>query len=204
MAITLTGDPIVDLADAKKALSLNEDWEAALYINSVSAKFLQYTGRTVINSASVTEWRRGNGRALMYSANAPIDLFGAPTGNPPVAPAIPVTAYLYTAGDLSDTLTDTNGELQVVAESGEVICLNGVFPESDGERNVKLVYTGGFETIPGDVTLGAIMQMKVDRRRMTNEAGITSMGADGESSQLDNSGIIKSVRDLWAPYRRLL
>ena len=204
MSITLTTDPIIDVADAKKVLSINDDFEAAIYINSVSQKFLQYTGRTVINEAAVTEYHRGNGRQIIYTNNAPISLFGDPTGTPPVAPAIPVTVTLLVGGETSDTLTDTDGELQVSAAGGEVVSLRGAFPESTGERNVKIEYTGGFATIPGDVILGAVMQMKVDRERMEKRAGNTSMSERGESASLDIDGIVKPVRDLWAPYRRAL
>lgn len=203
MAITLCADPIMAVEDVRKILSV-EDYEAALLINSVTDKFLRYTGRTVIAAAAVTEQRRGNGREVLFVRNRPIDLFGEPTGTPPVAPAIPVTVTILSAGVTSDTWTDTDGELSIDAEAGEVVSLVGAFPESEGERNIRIAYTGGFETVPGDVIMGALEQMKVDRRRLTNEAGITSMGADGESMQLDSSGLIKATRDLWAPYRTVI
>lgn len=203
MTMTLCADPIMQQDDVQKILSC-EPYEAALLINSVTAKFLQFTGRTVIAAASVTEYRRGNGREILFVRNRPIDLFGAPTGTPPVAPAIPVTVTILSAGVTSDTWTDTALELSINAEAGEVVSLVGAFPESEGERNIKIAYTGGFETVPGDVIMGAVIQMKVDRRRYTKEAGISSMGSDGESMQLDSAGLIRAVRDLWAPYRTVI
>jgi len=203
MTITLCSDPIMQTDDVKKILSC-EEYEAALLINSVTAKFLHFTGRTVIASAACTETVRGDGSALLYVRNRPIDLFGEPAGTPPVAPAIPVTVTLLAAGSTTDTWTDTDDELSIDADAGEIASLSGAFPESDGERNVRIAYTGGFETVPGDVIMGAVIQMKVDRRRYTKEAGISSMGADGESMQLETGGIVKAVADLWRPYRTVI
>jgi hypothetical protein len=76
-------------------------------------------------------------------------------------------------------------------------------PETAGrEHNVKVTYTGGWATIPGDIQQAAIIQMKVDRQRTdAGMVGINSLSQDGQSVSYDQSGLVKEVRDILEPYR---
>ena len=190
MSITLDSDVLIGTGDAKKLLgNINDSDIINLLINTVSAKFLRYTGRKVINSVECTERVRGDGRGMFYVTGLPVD-----TGEV-------VSVAVYLDGTLEETLTLAASEIIVDADRGEITRVEGIWPFSVDERNLVVTYTGGFSSVPGDVLSAALEQMRVERRRQNGEVGISSKSVEGESVQFDSSGLIQEVRHAWAPYR---
>lgn len=190
MAITFTSDPILSLADTKALLGVSTDLEAALLVNAVSAKFLRFTNRLRINSGSASEWHKG-GTSKFYAHAAPID-----TGET-------VTVSVYSDGVAGDTYTLAGGTLQVINSHVDayVELLGTVPPYVEGVDTVLLSYTGGWDTVPGDIVLGAIDQIRVERERRQGTLGAMSVSQNGQTVQLETSGLIKAVEDAWRPYR---
>jgi hypothetical protein len=193
MAISITTDPIVSLTDAKAILGIGSDLEAALLINAVSAKFLRYTNRVRINEGGAVEWAQG-GRLKVYCHASPVDSEAG------------FTVSVYQDGEIAETLTLTDGDFRVVnSETDSYIELIEYSPPLiEGLDTLKLEYTGGWSSdtgVPGDIVLAAIDQMRVERERRNGTLGAMSVSQNGQTVQLETSGLIRAVEEAWRPYR---
>jgi hypothetical protein len=186
MAIALTSDPIVAIEDVKAVLNLNDETTAKLLINSVSEKFLRYTERTVLNSTSVIETLRGDGTGVIWLLN--------------YASAI-ASVIILANGDASITYDSDDFSFDTV---GRISLHSVTTPLSYDEENVKVTYTGGWATIPGDIVLAALEQMQVENNRLSGRgAGISSESFEGHSVSYEQDGIVSSVKDVWRKYKVL-
>jgi len=194
MSITLTTDPIILEETAQVFLEMNNPEKLKLLINSVSQKFREYTGRLYINrTADIEEYSFGNGTSRIYVHALPIDVSDGE-----------ITVEILTNGAVTSTYTntaDTNGDCTGYADDNFIYLHSAVTPPSEGEKNVKVTYNGGWQTIPGNVLQGAIMQMNVEKQRIEGLVGIDNISREGESVSYDSGDIIKAVRDLWYPYK---
>lgn len=199
MSITLVSDPIMGLDDALQFLSVTDDNYAAMIINSLTRKFRQFTGRVQLNEDTendVVEYLRGATSGVLYLHCCPI-ITTADTQD--------VTVEIIDGHTTLETYSWDDEELQVYSDDTEgrlesVACF---FP-SQGDRQIaKVTYRGGWPAIPGDVMEGAILQGKVDLNRLNGEIGVTSRSSGGESTDFDTRGIIKTVQQLWFPYRTI-
>jgi hypothetical protein len=194
MAISLTSDPIVSFSDVRDLLSEASETEATLLINAVSEKFKRYTHRRIINQGSVSEWAHG-GLHKIYLHGSPVD------------ESSEVTVEVYgTDGDVSATLTKGADDLRVVQTdtTAYIVLLTYIPPFIEGHQTVKVTYTGGWSAVPGDITLAAIDQMRVERKRRKGTLGVESVSQDGQSVKFEISGLIKSVQDAFDPYRMVI
>lgn len=194
MAITITSDPIIGLQDVKTLIREVDDTEAILLINSVSAQFLRFTNRLRITKGTVSEWAKG-GRDKIYLHGSPVDESST------------VSAACYgTDGTVATTLTLAAGDLRVVQSPVDayIELISYVPPWVDGLDTVKISYTGGWTTVPGDIVLAAIDQMRVERMRRDGTLGARSVSANGETVQFEIGGLIRSVADAWEPYRMVV
>jgi hypothetical protein len=55
--------------------------------------------------------------------------------------------------------------------------------------------------VPGDIVLAAIDQMRVERERRNGTLGAMSVSQNGQTVQLETSGLIRAVEEAWRPYR---
>jgi hypothetical protein len=193
MAITLTSDPIVALSDVKELINEVNDTEAKVLINAVSEKFLRYTGRKRITQGSIVEWDKG-GLTKIYLHGSPVDESSA------------VQVDVYNGTEIAVTMTVADEDLRIVqcATSAYLELVTYCPPWIEGIDTVKISYTGGWETVPGDIVLAAIDQMRIERNRMDGNLGALSMSANGETVRFETSGLIKAVQDAFEPYRMLV
>lgn len=184
MAITLTSDAIVAIEDVKKVLSLNDSLTATILINSVSEKFINYTERTVLNSATVTETMRGDGTDVIWLLN--------------YASSVTSVEILQ-----NGVVVETYGSDDFSFDAVGRISLHSVTtPASTGEENVRVIYTGGWTSIPGDIVMSALEQMRVENNRLSGRgAGVSSESFDGHSVSYSQDGIVSTVKDVWKKYR---
>lgn len=190
MAISITTDPIVSLTDTKSILGIGDDLEAILLINAVSAKFTRYTNRVRINEGATSEWAQG-GRLKVYCHASPVDTTSD------------FTISVYQDGEVAETLTLAAGDFRVVntATDSYVELIEYSPPLIEGLDTLKLDYTGGWSSVPGDIVLAAIDQMRVERERRHGTLGAMSVSQNGQTVQLETSGLIRAVEEAWRPYR---
>lgn len=195
MSFALTSDPVLTGAEVQSLLSVQDSQKAILLANSLSQKLLRFTNRCQINENTITaivEKIRPYGGDKLY-LHAPIWTGSGFTIEAAVYEGVSLLAtYTYAGGDFG---YQTNDYVSYLTISG----LN--WPDQTLRGHVQVTYKGGWSTIPGDVIQGAIMQGRVDLKRMEGEVGVTSRGSQGESTAYDTAGIVKEVADLWRPYR---
>lgn len=195
MAFALTIDPLLTAADVTALLSVKDQQTAIIVANAIAAKFKRYSGRVQIN----------------YDADTDIVEELVPYGGPKLYLHAPVVlgvggtlvAEVYNGGDVLYTYTEADGDLFFFSndvESG-IVLPQGVWPSASSGLMVRVTYKGGWQSVPGDVIQGAIMQARVDLQRMNGDVGMNSRGAQGESTSYQTVGIVREVLDLWNPYR---
>ncbi len=140
-----------------------------MLINGVSAMFEVYC-RRVFQQASFTEYHNGRGKVVLF------------VGNPPIAssPAVEIWDDLERVWG-SGTLIDPS---QYTIDESEMFIQMDGRTLKDGYKNVKITYTGGYLTIPGDLELACIEQVALKFREATEKnLGVTARGfADGSVS----------------------
>ena len=198
MALTLTSDPVMSINDARSLLDIVTDAEAILVINGLSEKLKRFTQRVQINQNTdtpIVERIRPYGGQFLH-LHAPIW-----TGN-----GFTIEAIVYGAGEAADTYTLADAELQYTTsdQASKLVLVGGLWPDETLNGYVQVTYKGGWATVPADVLQGAIMQARVDLKRMRGEVGVTSRGMQGESTQYQTAGLVRECLDLWQPYRVMI
>jgi len=186
MSITLTSDPIVTEQTVSDLLKLTGD-EARLHINSVSARFLEYTGRLRITNGAVTEWQCGRGLNYFWLHATPITSI--------------TSIATYSSGDLSETIA--SGDYSYNATTGKIVLHGTIAPYSDGEQNIKAVYAAGWAAalIPGDLVQSALAMIRFDKARLDGRIGTSSESREGFSTSYETGDLPKSVQQVWDRYR---
>lgn len=186
MAIALTSDPIVTAVDVEAVLitgATDDQLNAA--INSVSERFKKYTNRVQINSAEVTEYQRSLGLGASWLHAAPVD-----------TSSIAIT--IYQDGEESETRDETD---VTAYASGRLYWNSNPPPTSPHEENVKIVYTGGWDTVPGDVQQTAMELVRLDLARLSGQIGAKSVSFEGSSTSYETTDLPQAVREVWDRYR---
>lgn len=201
MAFTLTSDPILAIDDAQEIVDMRQESELVLLLNAVSSKARAFMNRVQLNDVgtgnTVVERLRGPAsRELFLHAAANTDDFAVDD----------VVAKVYSGGRLGNTYNASDGELIVTTDefSTRVDLPAGCFPRTEGGDYVEVTYRGGWATVPAEVIAGAVMQLRVDAKRLRGEVGVQSHSVNGESTQMDRDGLIREVTDLWRSYRMLI
>lgn len=190
MALTLVSDPIISLSDAQELLDVQNEPLLIATINALTEKFLHYTGRVQINSGSVEEWTRGDGERRLWLHSSPVDT------------AETITATIYEADSEIETYSYADGDFRVghLMHQSWLEHYTASWPDKDSVAIVKVEYTGGWSETPGDVLMGAVMQARIDLKRMAGIVGMRSVSSEGESTSYEIESLIKAVRDVWRPY----
>lgn len=190
MAITLTSDPIVSEADARKMIDCQDDDVIRLLINSVSAKFLAFTRRVAINkTASLVEYLRGLDDFRLWVHATPIDTTAV------------VKVEILSDGQVDETLTLAASQLVVYATPGIVGRVAGCWSASSDEFNLKVTYTGGWTTVPGDIVASALRQMKFERMKDQGFVGVSNVSRGGESVTYETADLLEEVRKTWQRHK---
>lgn len=195
MAFTLTADPIMQVSEAQSLLDISDTQQAILLVNSLSAKLKRFCNRVQINqntTTAITERLRPYGGDRLY-LHAPIW-----TGS-----GFTIEAAIYDGVRLADTYTYAAGDLAYTTNDYvSFLTLAGAYwPDQTLNGDVRVTYKGGWATVPSDIIQGAVMQGRVDLKRMAGEVGVTSRGSQGESTAYQTAGLVRECLDLWAPYR---
>lgn len=183
MSITVTSDPIISAQLIMDLLGIQNTDKAAFLINSVSTRFLKYTGRLRITNGAVTEYQATQGGAVFWLH------------------ATPITAVTSVQALVDGAVTVTITGYDLDNETGKLALHQDLVPGSYGENTLKAVYTAGWTTVPGDVQMSAIQLVRVEYDRMSGRAGYTSEAAEGHSVSYQVDTLPKSVEHVWNQYR---
>jgi len=197
-------DRVIEVEAVKRLCSVNDVDQAALMVNSVTDKFLAYTGRVcwkrgagvgdggepeVTTYPTVFEYRKGMGEDSLILHGGPVL---TDTDNDMVITRLESGAVVETL-----SYNDNDFYLMETGAKGGVVTVtlaSGEFAFSNGPT-LKFDYVGGFATVPGDVTQLAVEQIRYELRRMEGHAGVTNLSRGGESSGFETEGLLKVVTD---------
>lgn len=185
MAIALTSDPIITLQAARDLLKWPSDDETRMSINSVSARFLRYTNRLRITSGTVTEYQSGRGQSVLWLHATPITSI--------------TSVEIYCNGTLSETVASTDYTVNLT--TGRLYLHGTTAQHGEGELNIKVVYTGGWTDVPGDLQESALLLMTLDKRRRDGLIGVHSQSREGFSSTYEHEDLPQAIRERWEGYR---
>lgn len=199
MAQTLAADPIISLAEAQTIFDYRDENEAIYHINALSAKARAWLNRVQLNyngTTAVTENLRTAETPTLYLHASPITFDGTHD----------VTVEYYARGVLDTTWTASDIDLVVSSSpySARIDTVSSWFPWAQEDCYLAVSYYGGWSAVPGDVFAGAVMQGRVDLKRLHGEVGMVSHGRTGESVVYDRLGVVSEVAELWRPYRVLV
>jgi hypothetical protein len=189
MAIALTTDPIISVADVQTLIpGLTVTDRVNFLINSVSAAFMQFTGRLAINSDDVVQ----------------IDHLPSSPDNYLYLRATPVTSVdavtiLYDGED-DEVLASTEYTLES-ATSGRMVLPNYTVAGRGCGYRVKIEFEGGWATVPGDIQAAALEAIVYKREKLDGRAGMRSASIEGQSTSYEGSDLPQSVQDCWRKYR---
>ncbi len=196
----LTTDPIISEQEAQRIFDFTDDDQAKYLINSLSAKAKAFTNRDQLIqnlSTAIVEKLRGPAMPMVF-LHAPVYDADFSTYD--------LTVKVYSSGVLAATYSADASEVVVTTNdfSSRVDLVGGCFPETDGASWLQIEYFGGWSVVPGDVYAGAIMQGKVDLKRLNGEVGSSNHSVRGESVQASQLGVIQEVADIWQKYRVII
>jgi hypothetical protein len=159
------------------------------YINAASAAFLRYTGRERITSGELSyeEMLPPPAVPVVYLRATPVDT------------ASTFTVELYYGGDLDETLTTDDYDLN--ADTGRLKLHSHADRGYGSSYRLKLTYTGGWTSTPDDIKQSACEYIKAAKDRAEGRVGVTSETREGFSTTFENTDIPASVRHVWQRYK---
>jgi len=194
MTLVTDSDPIIALEDAMSLLSITDDTVGKMIVNSLSEKFRLFTERVQLNqdvSVDIVEHLRGDTPNILYLHCAPVHI------------ASDVKVEIFDGHNVVSTYLYSDEDIACYSDNYEarLESAGGIFPVFGDCYIARVTYRGGWAAIPGNVTEGAILQGRVDLNRYEGEVGVTQRSSGDESTTFDVRGIIRTVQELWAPYR---
>ena len=197
MPITFTTDPIIQPEDAHEIFSANDKDERVAIVNDLSGKAKSYMNRVQLNQDldnAIVETHRGAQTPTIF-LHAPVYVADFATYD--------LQVDVYIDGTLDETFKASDDEVIVDSTdySARIDLVGQWFPCTDGSSYIKITYFGGWETIPGDVYASAIMQGRIDLKRMSGVVGAESRSREGETIKVDQGALVKEVKMAWSKYK---
>ena len=186
-----TSNSLVTLYDVKKYLGESTSSTANNYrinsiIDEVSWRFNSETKR-LLKSRSLTEYYDGDNSFVLLANQYPITS---------VSTSIDIRVDVDRTYSTSDKIGSTS--IVIYSTEGKIVLTDDVFEY--GSKSVKVVYTGGYTTIPHDLSGAAKEMIRLKFNNETkNRVGVRSESVSGGSITCENDlpWSVKRVLDLY-------
>lgn len=186
---------LVSLDSVREALGFEEtqvtdDNILAGLINRLSARIETYCGYK-FKGRSFTEYHNGLG----WSPSVFVS-------NPPIISVSEVwddtdRAFTDSANDLI-----SSGDYMIYASEGEIRLYNNETVFSKGHQNIKITYSGGYDSIPEDLQGACILFVMRDYRMIKDKIqGYMTKSAGGTSQMIDMQAIPRDVKAVLDSYK---
>lgn len=184
---------LVSTANVKTFLGITgstEDTIIDALVNSMSVAIAKYCGRDFV-SAAATEYYDGTDAPSLVLKRYPI---------------ITLTSLNIDGARLFGSSTDVDVSANVIVDNNSgIITLWNLYDKFPcGRRNVKVVYTAGYATIPADLQHAAKLAVQFTYKRHYTEQriGIVSESVGDKNISYDQGDLPSPVKKLLAPYRK--
>jgi hypothetical protein len=162
-----------------------DDTQIELLIDGIVAKFKEFTGRGLY-TAAYTEVLDGRNTSEITVKNPPITAITSVTvGGEAYSVAATSTAAGYQFSDQ------------------QVYLLNVVRGFRRGKRNVTIVYTGGYTTIPQDLKEAALQQACFEYKRRRHEGENSMNLGNGEQLVYEPADFLPAVKTVLMRHMRM-
>jgi hypothetical protein len=194
--MALQDNALIELSDLKGFLSIpdantDQDTELETLINYLSDLFDVATARH-LRSGTRTELRDGDGTEDLYLRDWPIEEQDGSS----------VVLYIDYDREYAETSKIERSDFMVYQDTGLIRLENDVFPCFP--QVAKVIFPGGYHTIPGDLRLAIKEACMFFRKRGKNAAvGVSSISASpGGTITYLKTDLPKTVQTILARYRR--
>jgi hypothetical protein len=152
-------------------------------INRKTDQFEKYCGITSFKASTLTEYYDGNGSIYLYPKHTPINS---------VTSIHDDYDWIWGAGSIIDAV-----DYRIIGGK-YIVCKAGF---SEGNQNIKIVYSGGYTSIPGDLVQSCIEEVAVsyNKRHMIGVLQ-QSMNMTGSVSYQE-AGLMQSTKEVLNRYK---
>ncbi len=193
MAETLdTTNALVSKEDAKVHCKINSttfDDTIVRIINSVSVMFNNYTRRGLLSRTN-TEYYDGDGGNVLFLDNYPVTAM--------------TTLHIDPDRVYGSTSLIASTDYVLYSDKGKIVIPYQIFPEAP--QSVKVVYVAGYAlaTLPGDLKIAALDQIKFQFDRWNNNReSIASVAIEGQNvTVIEVKDLLPSVKAVLDKYVR--
>jgi hypothetical protein len=192
--MSLQANALLTLNELKGFLTIDEaeaEYDSNLedLINHISDLFDCYTKRT-LKSATHTEYLDGRGDDTLHITHPPIN-----------ETTSSVFVYIDMENLFGEETKVASTDFRVYPEIGKIVLINNTFPE--WSRVAKIVYYGGYITIPGDIRIAAKETCAFFRKRALHGLiGVSSVSDQQGSVNVYETELPNTVKGILGRYRR--
>lgn len=168
-----TVNNLISLSDLKLYLGISTGtttYDARLtdIINAVSWRFNAETGRK-LKARAITEYRDGDNSTFIFTNEYPIN-----------SNSTDIEIYIDTERSYSTSDKVSSDDIVIYSTMGKIVLDDDSFDE--GAQSVKIVYNGGYSTIPYDLQYAAKEYARlIKHREDSNNIGVRSESVEGGS-----------------------
>ena len=158
-------------------------------INRISARMETYCSRK-FKVREYTEYQDGDGSPNVFTNQYPITT---------VSELWDDTEVLFTS--INDQISSS--DFLIYSEEGNIRLYNDETIFSKGHQNIKIIYSGGYSTIPKDLELACIDWVMTEYRRIKDRThSYMTKSAGGASSMIDLQAIPREVKTVLDSYKK--
>jgi hypothetical protein len=170
------------------ATSSTEEGECDLVINAASKFAMMYCGRSNWLTTTLTEYYDGDNTDTLYLKSPPINS----------VTSIHIDDSVPRDWSDTDDLVDSD-EYLTYSEEGKVVLDGDIYVQ--GKRNVKVIYSGGYGTVPADLQQAVKELVAFWYKRNTDKrVGVTNVSVGDKSTSYEGE-LPRAVKMVLDRYR---
>lgn len=171
----------------KSLEDVSEDDKLTTIINAVGEQFNKYTNRVLVKQ-EIEEELWGEGKRSLWVKAVPVDMEQEL-----------VVSVMNEYDEVEEELV-LGDDYIMFWEFGRLMIMSDDVWEKN--RKIKVKYTGGFETIPDDLKMAALIACQLYLEKQdTKSWGEMSRGIAGQSVQFTEGIIVREVKDILDKYK---
>ncbi len=193
---TLNIYALISLEDVREALqfetaeAVSENNLLVSLINRTSSRMETYCGRN-FKAREYTEYQDGDGGPIVFTDHYPITSVSA--------------LWDDTEREFTDSSNDliASTDYMTYSDEGSIRLYNDETTFNKGYQNIKITYSGGYETLPGDLEEACLDWVLTLYRRIKDRThGYMTKSASGASVLIDLKAIPDSVKAVLDSYKK--
>ncbi len=193
---TLGSFALIQLEDVREALqfetaeAVSENNLLVSLINRTSSRMETYCGRN-FKVREYTEYQDGDGTPTVFTDHYPITSVSS--------------LWDDTEREFTDSSNDllSSADYMIYSDEGSIRLYNDETTFNKGYQNIKITYSGGYETLPGDLEEACLDWVLTLYRKIKDRThGYMTKSASGASVLIDLKAIPESVKAVLDSYRK--